>query len=135
MRIAVPILDGLLSDHFGESPMVALFDVDEAAKNILSRRDLPTPPHRPGVLPVWIAEQGAQVVIAGRMGERAQALFAHRGILVVAGASAQPPDRAVMDWLQKQLVTNLQACGHDHHAGEHGCNDHGDHGHDHHRNH
>jgi predicted Fe-Mo cluster-binding NifX family protein len=135
MRIAVPLHDGLLSDHFGDSATVAFFDVHQTAKTILSRQDLPTPPHRPGVLPMWIAEQGAQVIIAGRMGERARVLFAHNGILVVAGASAQPPDRAVMDWLQNQLATNLQACGHDHHAGEHGCKDHGENAHDHHRNH
>lgn len=135
MRIAIPLRDGLLSDHFGDSSHVAFFDVNQAAKTTLRRQDLPTPPHRPGVLPAWIAQQGANVIIAGRMGERAQALFASNGILVVAGASAQPPEQAVMDWLQNKLLTNLVPCGHDHHGGEHGCGDHNKQEHDRHGHH
>ncbi len=45
------------------------------------------PPHEPGLLPTWLQEQGADIIIAGGMGSRAQELFLGKGIHVVTGAS------------------------------------------------
>ncbi|MFH1848505.1 MAG: NifB/NifX family molybdenum-iron cluster-binding protein, partial [Candidatus Omnitrophota bacterium] len=43
-----------------------------------------TPPaHAPGVLPKWLGEQGANVIIASGMGTRAQNLFKENGIDVI----------------------------------------------------
>jgi len=40
------------------------------------------PPHEPGLLPRWLHEQGAHLIIAGGMGHRAQELFVQNGIQV-----------------------------------------------------
>jgi predicted Fe-Mo cluster-binding NifX family protein len=76
MRIAIPLADGSLAMHFGHCASFALVDVDPAAKRILKREDVAAPPHQPGLLPPWLAQHGATLIIAGGMGQRAQVLFA-----------------------------------------------------------
>ena len=99
MKIAVPLAEGKLSMHFGHCESFALLDVDAAAKRIISRQDLDAPPHQPGLLPPWLAERGANVIIAGGMGQRAQALFAQQGIEVVVGAACETPERLVNEYM------------------------------------
>ena len=128
MRIAIPLRDGVLSGHFGGSTFVALFNVDPATHTVIARQDLPAPPHKPGVLPVWIKAQGAELVITGGIGERALTILAHHHIGVVAGASPQPPEEAVVAWMKGELSANPQPCQHDHHDG---CTDAHEHEHHH----
>ena len=70
--------------HFGHCEQFALVDVDEDGPQAAEApRSLTPPPHEPGLLPRWLHEQGADVVIAGGMGQRAQQLFAQSGIRVL----------------------------------------------------
>jgi predicted Fe-Mo cluster-binding NifX family protein len=70
------------------------------------------PPHEPGLLPRWLHEQGATVIIAGGMGQRAQGLFAENGIKVVVGAPAEAPDALVRAYLDGTLKTGGNVCDH-----------------------
>ncbi len=112
MRIAIPLADGRLALHFGHCERFAMIDVDEECKEIADRRDIAAPAHQPGLLPPWLAERGADIIIAGGMGQRAQALFAEHGIKVVVGASADSPERIVNQYLQGVLVTGDNLCDH-----------------------
>lgn len=112
MRIAIPLAEGKLSPHFGHCGHFALVDVDPAAKAILSREDVEAPPHQPGLLPAWLAEKGANVIIAGGMGQRARHLFSGHGITVVIGAPAQEPERLVSDYLAGTLEVGENICDH-----------------------
>ncbi len=112
MRIAIPLAEGRLSMHFGHCQTFALVDVDEEGKKILKREDVVPPPHEPGLLPPWLAGQGAGVIIAGGMGQRAQALFARQNISVVVGAPAETPEKLVEDYLAGTLSTGENACDH-----------------------
>lgn len=112
MRIAIPVADGRLSMHFGHSDQFALVDVDEASKKALRATYLMPPPHQPGVLPRWLGEQGASVVITGGMGRRAQQLFAESGIRVVVGAPAGTPEDIVSAYLNGTLVAGDNVCDH-----------------------
>ncbi|MBN1282569.1 MAG: NifB/NifX family molybdenum-iron cluster-binding protein [Proteobacteria bacterium] len=112
MKIAVPIAEGKLSMHFGHCESFALLDVDAAAKRIVGRQDLNSPPHQPGLLPPWLAEKGANVIIAGGMGQRAQALFAQQGIEVVVGATCDTPERLVGEYLTGTLKSGQNLCDH-----------------------
>jgi predicted Fe-Mo cluster-binding NifX family protein len=112
MRIAIPLADGRLSMHFGHCQTFALVDVDPVAKKILSREDLSAPPHQPGLLPPWLAERGAEMIIAGGMGQRAQSLFAQHGIQVVVGAPADTPERLVGEYLAGSLQSGENLCDH-----------------------
>ena len=112
MRIAIPLADGRLCMHFGHCEQFALVEVDEAAKNAGETELLTPPAHEPGVLPRWLHEQGATVIIAGGMGMRAQQLFSQNGIAVVVGASADTPDKIVSAYLDGALQTGDNICDH-----------------------
>ena len=112
MKIASPIADGKLCLHFGHCEQFALIEVDEAAREIRSTQYLTPPPHEPGVLPRWLHEQGADVIIAAGMGQRAQALFAQNGIKVLVGAPADTPEDVVSAYLAGTLEVGQNICDH-----------------------
>jgi len=112
MRFAIPLAEGKLTAHFGHCASFALIDIDPASKAILQREDVAAPPHQPGLLPVWLGERGVTQIIAGGMGERAQSLFAERGIQVVVGAASETPEKLVADYLSGALQVGQNACDH-----------------------
>ncbi|MBN1140498.1 MAG: NifB/NifX family molybdenum-iron cluster-binding protein [Deltaproteobacteria bacterium] len=112
MKIAIPLANGKLSMHFGHCEKFALLEVDPEFKRILNREDLIAPPHEPGMLPPWLADRGANVIIAGGMGQRAQALFAQEGIQVIVGATAEPPERIAAAYLAGTLQSGANLCDH-----------------------
>ena len=110
MKIAVPITSGRVSDHFGHCEEFALFD---APGNQIKNVQYVTPPaHEPGVFPKWLKEQGADVVITGGMGRRAQDLFAQQGIQVVSGVSASEPKELVEQYCNGTLTSGENRCSH-----------------------
>ncbi|MFC1462641.1 iron-sulfur cluster carrier protein MrpORP [Verrucomicrobiota bacterium] len=112
MRIAIPVAEGKLAMHFGHSEQFAIIDADTETKTILKTELETPPPHEPGVLPKWLAEKGANVIIAGGMGSRAQNLFAEQNITVVVGASADTPESVVTAYLNGSLQTGANVCDH-----------------------
>jgi predicted Fe-Mo cluster-binding NifX family protein len=112
MKIAIPLAEGKLTMHFGHCASFALIEVDPTQKKILKREDIDAPPHEPGLLPPWLAERGANVIIAGGMGQRAQELFAAQGIQVIVGASAETPESLITDYLAGTLQVGNNVCDH-----------------------
>jgi ATP-binding protein involved in chromosome partitioning len=112
MKIAIPLADGKLSMHFGHCASFALVEVNPAEKKMIKREDLEAPPHEPGLLPKWLAERGANLIIAGGMGQRAQALFCEHGIEVVIGAPAETPENLVKSYLEGTLKSGDNVCDH-----------------------
>lgn len=111
MRFAVPTNDKKLCGHFGHCEAFALFDADSDGK-LGNETYVVPPPHEPGLLPPWIAQQGVNCVIAGGMGARAQQLFAEQGVKVVTGAQGENPREVVEDYLKGTLVTGTNTCDH-----------------------
>ena len=112
MKIAIPCADGELCMHFGHCQQFALIDVDETTRTVTATAMLSPPPHEPGILPRWLAEQGATLVIAGGMGMRAQQIFAAQGIEVIAGAPAVAPEAVAKAHLAGTLPKGENACDH-----------------------
>jgi len=112
MRIAIPVVDGKLSAHFGHCEEFALLDTDAEKKTITSTQTIVAPPHEPGLLPRWLAEKGAEMIIAGGMGGRAQGLFQQQNIAVVVGAPTEAPETIVNAYLQGALETGENVCDH-----------------------
>lgn len=112
MKIAVPTADGKLAMHFGHCEAFTLVEVDPTSRQVKAAETVNPPPHEPGVLPTWLASLGVSVVIAGGMGQRAQGLFAERGIKVVVGAQAEPPEDLVKAYLSGRLATGANVCDH-----------------------
>jgi len=112
MKIAIPIAEGKLCMHFGHCEQFALLDVDEKAKKITGKQLLTPPAHEPGVLPRWLHQQGASIIIAGGMGSRAQSLFAENGIEVVVGALGDEPEKVATAYLNGTLKAGDNVCDH-----------------------
>ena len=70
------------------------------------------PPHEPGVLPDWLHHLGADVIIAGGMGQRAISLFRENGIKVITGASELEPEKLINSYLDNTLMTGANVCDH-----------------------
>ena len=112
LRIAIPVTAGKLALHFGHCEQFALLDVNPETKELVKTEMLPAPAHQPGLLPRWLAEQGANLIIAGGMGQRAQNLFTDNGIQVLIGAPAEAPDIIVKQYLDGSLTTGENICDH-----------------------
>jgi predicted Fe-Mo cluster-binding NifX family protein len=112
MRIAMPLAGGKLSPHFGHCEEFALVNVDPATKKVLSMNVVASPEHQPGLLPVWLAEQGATIIVAGGMGGRAQQIFSEHGISVVVGAGPDRPEVLAKQYVAGTLVSGENVCDH-----------------------
>jgi len=110
MKVAIPLANGVLCNHFGHCQQFAVIDVDDGI--IKNKQLLTPPPHEPGVLPRWLGDQGVNCIIAGGMGQRAISLFAERGINVVTGAPALQPEVLVEQYLEGTLVSGPNVCDH-----------------------
>jgi Mrp family chromosome partitioning ATPase/predicted Fe-Mo cluster-binding NifX family protein len=108
--IAVPTANGMLSPHFGHCEHFLLFDIQDS--KITGVRTVDPPAHEPGVLPRWLHEQGANVIIAGGMGQRAQQFFIDFGIQVVIGAPTLTSQMVVEQYLSGKLETGDNLCDH-----------------------
>ncbi len=107
---AVPTAEGKLCSHFGHCDQFALIETESG--EIKAKTMHTPPPHEPGVLPKWLHEMGAHIIIAGGMGSRAQQLFTENGIKVVTGAPADTPESLVRQYLSDSLVTGGNVCDH-----------------------
>ncbi len=112
MRIAIPVSEGVLAAHFGHCETFAMFDVEEEGNTVVAFNEVTPPPHAPGLLPRWLAENGANVIIAGGMGQKAIQLFVQNGIKVFTGAPVAAPEMLVKDFIQGSLTTGTNLCDH-----------------------
>ncbi|HAR63706.1 MAG: chromosome partitioning protein ParA [Candidatus Margulisiibacteriota bacterium] len=112
MRFAIPTENGVLCSHFGHCEQFTFIDVDDATKAIIKSEGITPPAHEPGVIPRWVAGQGATIVISGGMGAKAKSLFESHGVRVVVGAANESPHLLVGAFLNGTLVTGINACDH-----------------------
>jgi predicted Fe-Mo cluster-binding NifX family protein len=83
--IAVPVDEnGILDAHFGHCSFFALLSTTNG--EIVSEKQVTPPPHEPGLLPRWLAEQGVTDVLAGGMGQKAIQIFNYNHVNVFVGA-------------------------------------------------
>ena len=109
-KIAIPLAEGKLTAHFGHCQEFAIVEVED--NQIINKQVLVPPAHEPGVLPQWLHEQGASVIIAGGMGQRAISLFQQQGIIVVTGAPTLDPEALVLSYLENTLESGSNLCDH-----------------------
>ena len=117
MKFAIPTAQGKLCQHFGHCEKFVFIEVDEKTRTITSNQAIEGPEHAPGILPPWVAEQGATIILAGGMGGSAQALFAQQGIKVLAGCPSEDPEKVVNDFLNGTLIQGENGCDHSHCGG------------------
>lgn len=117
-KLAIPLTNNGLSEHFGHCETFAIYTLDENGKQILNEEILVPPPHEPGVFPKWLHDLGVSVIIAGGMGRRALDLFAENGITVRAGKPGETPRNVVQSLIDNTVGNSEPTCGHDH---DHHC--------------
>ena len=112
MRFAIPLAEGKLTMHFGHCENFAIIDTDEKG-TITNEEILTPPPHEPGVLPKWLGEEiKATMVLAGGMGEKAQAIIKRFGCEVVVGCEPKDPKELIADYFARNLASGTNACDH-----------------------
>ncbi len=103
-------LESKAAHHFGRCPYYVFTTVDET-NTITTVESLENPffnGHEPGVVPQFIADQKADVIIAGGMGPRAIEWFTQLGVKAVTSAAP-----TVGDLLQKYLtgeISTAESC-------------------------
>ena len=117
MKIAVACNGNLVSEHFGHCQQFALYEIDN--QQVVNKQVVDNPGHKPGFLPVFLHEKGANVIIAGGMGEGAVNLFRQNNMEIMMGISGDA-DEAVERYLKGQLVSSESICHAHMHHGE-GC--------------
>jgi ATP-binding protein involved in chromosome partitioning len=109
-RVAIPLTEGILTNHFGRCEQFALLDISNGR---VGRKELITPPpHDPGALPRWIGEQQVNLVIAGGMGQKALELFEERNIRVITGAPNLSPEELIEHYIAGKLETGENVFSH-----------------------
>jgi ATP-binding protein involved in chromosome partitioning len=112
MKFAIPTAQGKLCQHFGHCESFTFIEADEKTKTIIKTESIKGPDHAPGIIPPWIAKQGANIILTGGMGIKAQELFTQAGVKVITGVPCESPQKIVMDYLNGTLVTGSNTCDH-----------------------
>ncbi len=110
-KIAIPLENGKLCQHFGHCQEFSMLDIDE--NNQVANEERITPPeHQPGLYPAWVAQHGVTDVIAGGMGQKAIDLFHQQKINVYVGAEMKAPTELASDFANNTLNAGANLCNH-----------------------
>jgi len=115
-KIAIPVVNGVLSGHFGHASQFSLTEVKNG--EIVKEELLIPPPHEPGVLPQWLGQMGATDILSGGMGQQAIQLFLNNNIDVFVGVAQKTPRELVTDLINNTLQAGANYCNH---TGEGDC--------------
>lgn len=118
MRIAIPVTDGRLAEHFGHCEQFLFVDADMSQRKVLEKKLVSAPEHVPGLLPRWLGENGVEVVIAGGLGARARGLLSAAAVQLITGVTAAEPDLLIESFLNGKLEGGENRCDH---AAGHNC--------------
>ena len=116
-KIAVPVLNGKLSGHFGRAQYFYVYDT--ADQKILSEEMHNPPEHVPGAYPSFLAEKGVTDVILGGVGQQAIQIFLQNGINTHIGAPELNVREIVELFITKKLELTANLCDSDHHDHDH----------------
>jgi predicted Fe-Mo cluster-binding NifX family protein len=109
-KIAIPLENGVLCNHFGHCQQFAILETMHAS--IENESLVVPPPHEPGVIPLWLAQEGVTDVIAGGMGQRAIDLFNQHNINVFVGAEKKAYQILARELINGNLVAGANYCDH-----------------------
>lgn len=115
--VAIPVLDNLLSEHFGHCDNFIFYEI--IANKVANTKSMTPPPHQPGVIPSWLAENGVNVVIACGIGQKAVDILYQHNVDVKKGVVKDFPDAIIQKWIFGELESSGEICTHDH--SDHNC--------------
>jgi predicted DNA-binding protein (UPF0251 family)/predicted Fe-Mo cluster-binding NifX family protein len=120
MKFAIPVYEGRLNPHFGQSREFAFIDAEPG--KIIKHEVVNPIASGCGSLPALLMSNHIQVVLVGGIGVPPRQILENNGIKVIAGVTEADPEKAVLAYLAGTLVAGQSTCheGPDHAAG-HGC--------------
>ena len=106
-------MEASVSAHFGRCPFYTMVYVEGDKISLSYKVENPFygAHGQPGQVPVFIRDQGADVIIAGGMGQRAVGFFNEFGIEVVTGASGKV--NTVVEGYLRGDVRGMSPCKHE----------------------
>ena len=108
--IAIPTENGVLTTHFGHAKEFSFVTVVD--NKISGIKSITPPEHAPGVIPKWVAEQGASLVVVGGMGQQAISLFQQNGVDVITGAAEKSVEEIIAAYLDGEKIDAGNRCDH-----------------------
>jgi len=109
MRVAISTDGDSVSMHFGRCEGYTFFEIENG--KIISEKFLSAPEHRPGFIPRWLKENGADCVIAGGAGPSAQSFFTELGIKYILGVQGKIHD-VIEKYIKGELKSGESTCEH-----------------------
>ncbi len=110
MKFAVPIINGKLSEHFGQCEKFAIIETNK--DKIISKKYVVPPEHQEGIYPQFLAQFGVDVIISEGMGQKAIDAFNKNNIKVYMGVSSDLPVKLVENYLNNRLTEGMNLCDH-----------------------
>lgn len=107
--VAIPTDGKNVSEHFGHCPLFYFFTVED--EKITKKEFIENPGHKPGFLPRFLHENGANCILAGGMGTRAINLFKENDIEVITGVNGSL-EKVIDQYINGNLLTEGNICDH-----------------------
>jgi len=111
-KIAIPLDNGKLSEHFGHAGKFVIYEIEN--NKIISHKDFTPPPHEPGSIPKWLYELNVTKIITGGIGQGAIDYFNQYKIDVFSGAPVLKPFELIEKYLNGDFSTGGAQCDHSH---------------------
>ena len=121
MLVAVPSssnagLESSVAEHFGRCPYFTMVNLEDETVTGVSVVENPYyASHAQGRVPMFLSEEGADMILAGGMGRRALAVFTDLGITSLTGASGSVA--GAIDDLVAGRLQGTDPCPGGHHHG------------------
>ncbi len=112
MKLVVAAQGSQVARHFGHCESFVFFDVEDG--RITGQTRVENPGHKPGFLPNFLADHGAQVIVSGGMGGGAVDIFQERGVQVIVGIEGDVQETAIR-FAHGELESTGEVC-HEHEA-------------------
>ena len=103
-RIAVPLVNGKLSEFFGNCNHYEIFEIDGDS---IKKREILAPPDKDvTMLPSWASTQGITDVITYKVDVRIMELFTNYKINLYVGISNESPEDIIQEYINGTLKSN-----------------------------
>ena len=109
MRVAISTDSGYVSAHFGRCPLFTIVDIEN--DKIVNKKFVDNPGHQPGAIPKFLHDNGAECIVCGGMGPRAQGIFEEFGIQTIVGVDGKV-DEVIDRILKGTLEGGESLCEH-----------------------
>lgn len=103
-RIAIPVVDGKLSEYFGRCNYYKIFEIQSTL--VISNLIKAPEETEIALMPLWISEQGITDVVSYKIDGRIMDLFAQYKINLYVGIKCESPDEIIQRYLTGKLKSD-----------------------------